>query len=246
MSRSNSKTSLLVCFFYLSVCVSFTFSIINDSRIYFNDEFFKIGIDAHRTFGGRSKSALMRDRAYKSDEPHEQAYSRKRRPKNPKYKKAEEGMEMAGGDALAQLEADLRHGDFEVDVYLADKQGNQTFFNTNSYMNKTLKEVVEGVREAMKGQNKGAHAEIHQLVYMGSVNSDGDFKAGKWGRAMGYSHGGEMHRMDDSSYKKGGTLKNKANYLPQREIESITTWDGNVIEGSDILDGIYVKKRVKI
>ena len=35
--------------------------------------------------GGRLKSAIMRDRAYKSNEPHEQAYTRKSRPKNPKY-----------------------------------------------------------------------------------------------------------------------------------------------------------------
>lgn len=35
--------------------------------------------------GGRLKSAIMRDRAYKSNEPHEQAYTRKTRPKNPKY-----------------------------------------------------------------------------------------------------------------------------------------------------------------
>ena len=35
--------------------------------------------------GGRLKSALMRDRAFKSNEPHEQAYTRKTRPKNPKY-----------------------------------------------------------------------------------------------------------------------------------------------------------------
>ena len=35
--------------------------------------------------GGRLKSALMRDRAYKSNEPYEQAYKRKTRPKNPKY-----------------------------------------------------------------------------------------------------------------------------------------------------------------
>jgi hypothetical protein len=35
--------------------------------------------------GGRLKSALMRDRAFKSNEPHEQAYTRKTKPKNPKY-----------------------------------------------------------------------------------------------------------------------------------------------------------------
>lgn len=42
--------------------------------------------------GGRLKSALNRDRAYKSDEPWEQAYHRQTRPKNPRY--AAEGLFM--------------------------------------------------------------------------------------------------------------------------------------------------------
>ena len=37
--------------------------------------------------GGRTKSGLMRDRKYKSNEPHEKAYKRKRKPKNRKYSK---------------------------------------------------------------------------------------------------------------------------------------------------------------
>lgn len=55
MAKTTSNNSLLVCLFYLTVCVSFTCSIINDARIYINDEFFKVGMDAHRTFGGRAK-----------------------------------------------------------------------------------------------------------------------------------------------------------------------------------------------
>jgi len=38
-------------------------------------------------FGGRLKSALMKDRAYKSDESWEKAYKRKKKPSNPRYKK---------------------------------------------------------------------------------------------------------------------------------------------------------------
>lgn len=36
--------------------------------------------------GGRIKSAINRDRAYESEEPHEQKYKRKKAPKHPKYK----------------------------------------------------------------------------------------------------------------------------------------------------------------
>lgn len=42
--------------------------------------------------GGRLKSALMRDRVYKSNEPWEQAYTRSTRPRNPKYKMARGGL----------------------------------------------------------------------------------------------------------------------------------------------------------
>ena len=43
------------------------------------------GSGKYMAIGGRLKSDIMRDRAYKSNEPHEQAYTRKSRPKNPKY-----------------------------------------------------------------------------------------------------------------------------------------------------------------
>src|SRR5436190_4225650 len=41
--------------------------------------------------GGRLKSALNRDRAYKSEQTHEQAYQRRVKPLNPKYKMARGG-----------------------------------------------------------------------------------------------------------------------------------------------------------
>jgi hypothetical protein len=47
--------------------------------------------------GGRLKSAVNRDRAYKSDEAWEQSYKRKSRPKNPKYTSSGKGMFEKGG-----------------------------------------------------------------------------------------------------------------------------------------------------
>lgn len=51
-------------------------------------------------FGGRPKSAIMRDRAYKSEEPHEQAYHRKTSPKNPRYH-YEDGGGVSGAEMLS-------------------------------------------------------------------------------------------------------------------------------------------------
>ena len=47
--------------------------------------------------GGRLKSAVNRDRAYKSDEAWEQSYKRKSRPKNPKYDTSDKGIFEKGG-----------------------------------------------------------------------------------------------------------------------------------------------------
>lgn len=104
-------------------------------------------------FGGRPKSALMRDRAYKSDEPHEERYERKSKPKNPRY----------------------------------------------------------------------------------------NF----------YADGGELHRSDEPDgqtemFAEGGTLTSRANYIPKGEIESVTLWSGQVIDGDKLFDGLYVAKKVKI
>lgn len=103
--------------------------------------------------GGRPKSALMRDRAYKSNEPHEERYERKQKPKNPRY----------------------------------------------------------------------------------------NF----------YADGGELHRSDEPDgqtemFAQGGTLTSRANYIPKGEIESVTLWSGQVIDGDKLFDGLYVAKKVKI
>jgi hypothetical protein len=46
-------------------------------------------------------------------------------------------------------------------------------------------------------------------------------------------------------FARGGKLSNKYNYLPKYQIATITTEDGAVIDGNDIIDGVYVKKKVK-
>ena len=51
--------------------------------------------------GGRTTSAINRDRAYKSNQPWEQSYSRKSNPKNPKYKSSSDFFE--GGGEMHRL-----------------------------------------------------------------------------------------------------------------------------------------------
>jgi hypothetical protein len=170
--------------------------------------------------------------------------NQKRKPKNPKYAKGEEGMEMAKGGNIKTIfkkyeENEDNNMHSENIVLLAKHFG--------------TKEQLEEANEILKSHNKVGYLtsamavkrkKLDEELYPKMVERIREEGISKEGRMM--ESGGEMHRMDDGSYKKGGTLKNKANYLPNRDIESITTWDGNIIDGSDILDGIYVKKRVKI
>lgn len=53
-------------------------------------------IDYKMASGGRTLSAINRDRAYKSDESWEQNYTRKSRPKNPKYQSSSDVFEQGG------------------------------------------------------------------------------------------------------------------------------------------------------
>jgi len=47
---------------------------------------------------------------------------------------------------------------------------------------------------------------------------------------------------DGGMMKKGGVARSKkVTYVPQDEIESISTWNGVSFEGDDILDGAYIK-----
>ena len=64
--------------------------------------------------GGRLKSAVNRDRAYKSDEAWEQSYKRKSRPKNPKYDTSDKGIFEKGG--YMAMGGALEHGLMVGDV----------------------------------------------------------------------------------------------------------------------------------
>ena len=57
-------------------------------------------------YSKRPKSALMRDRAYKSEEAHEIAYKRKKNPKNPRYKHEEGGSMYESGGGVGDTIAD--------------------------------------------------------------------------------------------------------------------------------------------
>jgi len=48
-----------------------------------------------------------------------------------------------------------------------------------------------------------------------------------------------------NSYAKGGNISDRTNYLPNRDIRAIVTDKGKVISGNDVVDGAYVKKRIK-
>ena len=80
--------------------------------------------------GGRLKSAIMRDRAYKSNEPHEQAYTRKTRPKNPKYNYGffEDGgsTEMHRAYAMGGV---LQHGLESGDFIVSHDEGKMVVMN---------------------------------------------------------------------------------------------------------------------
>jgi len=83
--------------------------------------------------GGRLKSAIMRDRAYKSNEPHEQAYTRKTRPKNPKYNYGffEDGgsTEMHRAYAMGGV---LQHGLESGDFIVSHDEGKMVVMNGGS------------------------------------------------------------------------------------------------------------------
>jgi hypothetical protein len=105
---------------------------INDHNEYDEDEeFFKSG--GMMAKGGRLKSALMRDRAYKSNEPYEQAYKRKTRPKNPKYNFGffEDGgsTEMHRAYAMGGV---LQHGLESGDFIVSHDEGKMVVMNGGS------------------------------------------------------------------------------------------------------------------
>lgn len=67
--------------------------------------------------------------------------------------------------------------------------------------------------------------------------------AKKWGQeAMGLEFEGDLYYVPQK-FKKGGRLT--ATYIPNEDIESIKTRFGQTFKGKDILDGAYVKRKVK-
>ena len=120
--------------------------------------------------GGRLKSAIMRDRAYKSNEPHEQAYTRKSRPKNPKYNY---GFFADGGEIIM------------TDVY-AKKDGKVVKVNERPMELKEAERFVkeQGIEKYYTdvdfkfinkdfGYAQGGMSEMHRAYAMGGVLQHG-------------------------------------------------------------------------
>lgn len=55
----------------------------------------------------------------------------------------------------------------------------------------------------------------------------------------------DIPRTDLHEYKRGGNISDRTNYLSKRDIDHIETKSGKVIKGSQVVDGAYVKKKVK-
>ena len=74
----------------------------------------------------------------------------------------------------------------------------------------------------------------------------------KHGKMAGKDLKSTHARRDDAQFeermKKGGKLSSKAKYIPKRDIEEVEVDENGkekMIDGADLLDGIYVKKRNK-
>jgi hypothetical protein len=132
--------------------------------------------------GGRIKSALMRDRAYKSNEPHEQAYKRKSRPKNPRYAKYAEGggvdeFSISNPKDLNEFWSNDENADTQIffveemdneddnDTYYV--VGNQTkkYYEDNKYWDYdySFKDINDAIKQAKED------AEKHGGVYVNNV-----------------------------------------------------------------------------
>jgi hypothetical protein len=113
--------------------------------------------------GGRLKSAVNRDRAYKSDEAWEQSYKRKSRPKNPKYNTSDKGIFEKGG--YMAMGGALEHGLKVGDVVKGVDGNNIAIYNSddeNSYM----VDISKGKREMLSNMSFDKYAqggELHRL-----------------------------------------------------------------------------------
>jgi hypothetical protein len=120
--------------------------------------------------GGRLKSALMRDRAYKSNEPYEQAYKRKTRPKNPKYNYGffEDGGEVIMTDVYAKkdgkaVKVNERPMELKEAERFVKEQGIEKYYTDIDFkfINKDF------------GYAEGGMSEMHRAYAMGGVLQHG-------------------------------------------------------------------------
>jgi len=113
--------------------------------------------------GGRLKSAVNRDRAYKSDEAWEQSYKRKSRPKNPKYASSDKGIFEKGG--YMEVGGILEVGDkviFKGNKYNVSKITNENvggFIDTKWHLDSTKIGVKDVVLDSPKGVTKISDSE---------------------------------------------------------------------------------------
>jgi hypothetical protein len=120
--------------------------------------------------GGRLKSALMRDRAFKSNEPHEQAYTRKTRPKNPKYNYGffADGGEVTMTDVYAKKDGKVvKVNEIPMELKEAERfvkeQGIEKYYTDIDFkfINKDF------------GYAEGGMSEMHRAYAMGGVLQHG-------------------------------------------------------------------------
>jgi len=172
--------------------------------------------------GGRLKSAVNRDRAYKSDEAWEQSYKRKSRPKNPKYTSSDKGIFDKGGymaEGGLTYETDMKPHFTGVDrYYVTTSDGKKNEFTSvkefNSYLESLkkegYKEMASGGYMAMGGMLKhglmigdeiiGYSGDVVQVQNRGNffvVNlQEGKRETLDKFRMDKYAQGGELHRLE--------------------------------------------------
>lgn len=200
----------------------------------------------------RPKSALMRDRAYKSNEPHEQAYVRKTRPKNPRY--------MADGGSIEENKR------MAVETFLGGLTNDELYYVANEYADldwdddanldnqiqmwiKSLSnEDINMMHEELLGYKRGGRVYKTGRAY--KTDRARFNKSEDWEVPMN-KRGGKSSRTMKAPSKSSvspSTGKSKYSYIPNsmlREAEVENKGKTTYIDGADILDGIYVKKGTK-
>ena len=84
---------------------------------------------------------------------------------------------------------------------------------------------------------------VERLTYREFANKYGEEKLHN---VMNYIH--QTHKIHEGRYAKGGKLSSRAKYIPNRNIEEVeVNQNGKTrfIDGADILDGFYLKKKGK-